>query len=267
MTNAVGQGAPSIPVGDPPGRPVRATGLPPANVGDLLERAGQVYQASGGWNDRQDVLGGRWSTVDIWARLILAVTASLSAVSLLGSSPVATGVFAVTTAVVSAANAALDPAGRAAQHRRAAREFRHVLRRSVELQQFAQPEPGREDIARDDPKVFASLGNVLVQLENDMDAALDAAPPLNRLLRWTGTPRTRWGVRRLERQYARQVQAERIRMYMFEADAATEAAIRQQQMRISPFEGSEPNESVEVELPRRRYVQVTKVAPDPPKRG
>ena len=66
--------------------------------------------------------------LDLWARLILALVAALSAISLLHEEQQLALVFALATAVFSAINAALDPANRSKADRTAGYSYRHVER-------------------------------------------------------------------------------------------------------------------------------------------
>lgn len=202
-------------------------GLTPTTDWDLRARADAAWGSAWWWNEKHDVLAGRWATLDTWARLILALTASLSAVSLLADYPLASGVLAVTTAIFSAINAALDPATRASSHRQASRDFRHVERRlgallgTVNSLTETGYDPARQDpyyqmeLA---PSERVSLGEQLLRLEDDLEAVQDVAPQINRLVGEEANvaPRTAWGMRRLRRRLERQVEASRIRTEVYQ---------------------------------------------------
>jgi hypothetical protein len=202
----------------------RAKGLRPVSDTDLGTRANTAWSESGWWREKHDILAGRWSTLDMWARLVLALSAALSAVSLLGTNPVVTGTLAVITAIISAVNAALDPATRAQRHRQAARDFRHAERRLGALVGTVRSETGTAYVgdAKDGYYIQqeltdaerAALGERLLQFEDELEAVLDAAPPVNRIV--GDTPRTALGLRRLQRRLQRQIMADKMREEMYE---------------------------------------------------
>src|SRR5690606_21413081 len=99
----------SAAVGNAPG-PRR--GLLPGNTSDLYERAYALWSTVWASNDRHSVTASRWGLLDTWARLVLALIAALSAVTLISEQPNTALGFAIATAVFSAINAALDPAAR-----------------------------------------------------------------------------------------------------------------------------------------------------------
>lgn len=217
------QGGTPVPI--PKSGPTR--GLVPANDWDLRARAEGAFSGAWWWYEKHDVLAGRWATLDTWARLVLALTASLSAVSLLADDPLVTGVLAVTTAVFSAINAALDPASRASAHHQAARDFRHVERRlgtllgTVHSLTGTGYDPDRSDPYYQielTPSDRALLGAQLLGLEDDLEAVQDAAPQINRLVgeKANAVPRTAWGMRRLRRHLEHQREANRIRAEAYE---------------------------------------------------
>ncbi|KAB7746572.1 hypothetical protein GA707_03555 [Nostocoides sp. F2B08] len=206
----------------------------PTTDWDLKARVHGAWANAWWWNEKHDILAGRWATLDTWARLVLALTASLSAVSLLSDNPIATGIFAVATAIFSAINAALDPAARAANHRRASRDFRHAERRlgtmlgAISSMTETAYDPSAEryvqlELTSDDRAYF---GEQLLRLEDDLETVQDAAPPINRLTgEQTNTvPKTSWGMRRLQRRLQRQKEASRMYSEVYQ-DGARDSAM------------------------------------------
>lgn len=156
------------------------------------------------------MLASRWSVLDTWIRLILAVVAAVSAITLLQEQPQLALAFALTTALLSAVNPALDPASRSKEHRAVSYGLRHVERNAGQLLGLVHSKldtrldgpPGHESYTRGTltDTDLAAYGKRLVDLETDADELLDKAPPLNRLrsseFRY---PRTEAGFSRLKR--------------------------------------------------------------------
>lgn len=225
VTPAISSTAPSRGEQDPSVAPVRH-GLPPTNGWDLLDRARNLYGFVYTTRDRHDVLASRWDFLNSWSKLAVALAASLSAVSLIASNEALTAVFAITTAVVSAVNAAWDPATRAARHRVASREFRRLGNRLYPLVQRAQsgqltgyrPNYVYDETSgqyRDEGQYYQmelsdeelkELSSELLKCEEEIDKIADSGPALSHL--WSHdpyrVPRTAWGVHRLERRIKRE---------------------------------------------------------------
>jgi hypothetical protein len=112
----------------------------------------QIYIMASQVNDvrgRHEVLAGRWSFVAGWTRLIVALAASLSTISVLANDEVAALVFSLSTAVVAALNAAFDPADAAKAHRTAAAAFSHAFRELDDmLYVFDGSQEGTKYVAR-----------------------------------------------------------------------------------------------------------------------
>lgn len=195
----------------------------PASAEDFLVRAEQVGQAASSLEESHGVLASRWDFLDTWARMTVALAAALSALSLFQAEAALTAVLAVSTAIGSALNAALDPARRSSMHRASQRRFRQIERSSGKLYESAYARSIRShDGAGDNAvpnrrlhyqgadayyfelscAVLTELGALLIQTENMLEAAEDGAPPLNRFIgqNTDGTPRTRFGLWQLKRQ-------------------------------------------------------------------
>ncbi|WP_298460476.1 hypothetical protein [uncultured Cellulomonas sp.] len=149
--------------------------------------------------------------------------------SLFANNDALTAVFAVTTAVVSALNAAWDPTERARKHRRAASDLmrlegplndvcragwqsiqtRYVAVPGVDQKTGAQYDAGYYTDVDLAPAELKALAGRLIALEDDVRQAVEDAPPINRLFSHDpyAVPRTTWGLKRLERRLERQKQA------------------------------------------------------------
>ena len=195
---------------------------------ELVRRVADLYGYVFERNDRHHVSASWWSVTDTWTRVALALAASLSAVSLLAENATVTAIFAITTAVGSALNAALDPAQRAAKHRAAARDFRRLIWRvdqlsssvqGTEKQYVSHTEIDSQGVPYDahyyafPSSELQSFSEELAGCEANLEQIEDSAPPVNHLVRIdpNGTPRTKWGLRRLRKYYARQQEAAQIR--------------------------------------------------------
>lgn len=185
----------------------KGTGLPPTTGQELRQRARAAFDSAWSSGERHIVLASRWDAVDTWARLLVALAASLSALSLVASNEVLTAVFAFATAICSALNAAWDPAQRVARHRRAARAYAHVERPLGAMCQTV------DDPEKHNGGWFEELSATLVACEDALELAEDQSPPLNRLRTYDpyGAPLTAWGLRRLESMHKRRVEAAKIR--------------------------------------------------------
>ncbi len=89
---------------------------------------GQEYSNVGELDYEQSMRAGRWDLLASWLRVIVTLTASVSALSVFADSKVMAAVFATITALVSAVNAGFNPSERAKAHRDAARAYGHLMR-------------------------------------------------------------------------------------------------------------------------------------------
>ena len=188
----------------------------------------QVYAlASQVWEQksRHEVIAGRWSVVGGWTRLVVALAASLSTVSVLSKNETAAIVFSVSTAVISALNAAYSPADTAKAHHAAASRFARSWRRLDDmLYVFDSNDDGTIYIADTpytpdgepyDAGYYATgfrltredlgpLTRQLADIQAEIEATQDAAPPLNQLRTRTSVfqralPESFWGLLRYRR--------------------------------------------------------------------
>lgn len=202
------------------GRPDRSRA--PATGDQLFQRAdgGARYaEYASRWHDSRATL---WGLVDTWARLLVAVAASLSALSLVTSSAIVTATLSVLTAVASALNAALEPAQKEGRNRRAAADYRPLARDLGALAtETMSLISGHEETVYADgayrgrwvgppgltSERLAGMASDLQDLEIRLYAIMDAAPSLNRTKRPDYAPRTRYGLQRMARRLARKQQA------------------------------------------------------------
>lgn len=211
----------------------------PRNAWHLKARSDAGYGRSSYAGEWHDLRANRWSLVDTYGRLLVALAAALSALSLISSNGTATAVLAVTTAVCSALNAALSPAQRSAGHRAAARDYRHCSRlfgglcdavgADTEVRYESLPGLGSNGniqelgmyLAGDlPPQDLERYGDDLLQYERLLEKVEDASPPIARLLARSpdGTPRSAFGMRAFERQAQRRVEFAKLqRQYDLEA--------------------------------------------------
>jgi hypothetical protein len=193
---------------------------PPSSLETLRAYLDETYEWVWGSADRHQVLASRWNALDSWARLFTALAASLSALTLFADNTTMTAVFAVTTAIVAALNAAWGPAKRAQAHTASYKGYCQLLRPLSELQLTIQtgtryvpmsttlPDGTVYDAGYYEqvPMSQAQLANAWRRLqvcEDDLDAVREDAPVFNRLFGGDGVPRTRWGVWRTKRRLER----------------------------------------------------------------
>jgi hypothetical protein len=190
--------------------------MAPRTPWQLRYRAHYDYDWAAYAADWHDLRASRWTLADTWLRLIVAVAASFSALSLFAESPAITGAFAVATALVSALNAAVDPPQRAIRNRKAATDYRHLTRVFSTLcgnidailetryiqRWIADPKTGLpcdQGYYADgemSPSEQADLAGELMNFEDALETVDDSAPPIGRLLARTpdGAPLTRFGL-------------------------------------------------------------------------
>lgn len=137
-----------------------------------------------------EVRAARWDVLAAWARLIVALSAAVSSISLLADNTVVTTAFSVLTAVVAGLNAAFNPSDSASQHRRAAKEYQLIRRRLDLLWRQIRPE-GPDDgpshrystgptFQEED---LGSLFEIFLDYRAQIEAADERAPAINRLSR------------------------------------------------------------------------------------
>jgi hypothetical protein len=180
--------------------------------------------------------------VDTWAKLIVALGAALSTVAILANNEVFSIFFAVSTAIVSALNAALSPPDVSSAHDRAARDYGRPLRHLGEMfyaldsrkkvvyePQEVASEGGTYDAGQwvDHYTVESDLLDELwkdfSRTKNEIDEIEQRAPALNRLRRYHGRfadnqdPETYWEFRRFKRALKYQTKAAQFRKKAWEA--------------------------------------------------
>jgi hypothetical protein len=198
--------------------------LRPANAGNLLAQieaeASRVY-----WlKSRHDIRAGRWALVDTWARLVVALGATLSTVSALASDQTLTLVFAIATAIISAVNAAVSPPDVSAANGQAARDYAPPMRRLGELLYALEshrtdervPEVGHVDGTPYDASYYRDQFTMptelldecwadFCQVTDQIDEIERRAPSINQLRQHRGRlddnrdPQTFWEFRRFAR--------------------------------------------------------------------
>lgn len=89
---------------------------------------GQEYSNVEGLSYQHSRQAGKWDVLASWLRVVVTLTASVSALSVFADSKVMAAVFATITALVSAVNAGFNPPERAKAHRDAARAYGHLMR-------------------------------------------------------------------------------------------------------------------------------------------
>lgn len=212
--------------------------LMPVNGDELVPMVEGYYRYAWWTNERYQVLASRWALLDSWLRLVVALAAALSALSLFADNAEVTAVFAVVTAVVSALNAAWNPAERAKTHRVAAQRYGHMerpfgsmlsalhsrLRTVYGRHRTIDPDNGQvtqrveyfqRELTKSELERYWTELNALVDKLEKID---DEAPPLNRLFATPedGVPRTRLGVWREKRRMRRQKQLADYRHDLFD---------------------------------------------------
>ena len=83
--------------------------------------------------ERHENRADRWDAIAAWTRGIVTLTAGISALSIVTDNLVLATVFSITTAVVAAINAAVEPPETAKKHRQAARAYGRLERPLGEL--------------------------------------------------------------------------------------------------------------------------------------
>jgi hypothetical protein len=136
-----------------------------------------------------------------WAKLIVALGASFSTVSIFADNRTASVVFALATAIISAVNAAYSPENTAKAHRLATNQYNKVRRPLNELAWNIPTHPG----AHVTDSEMKALWQVFSSSKDLYDKVHASAPTVSRSLPDQGEvwqralPRSRWGLWRYER--------------------------------------------------------------------
>jgi hypothetical protein len=127
-----GQGAArSRPRSQAPSKKVDVTR--PNDPGSASEQISTEYQNVEYRTDEHSWRAGNWDTLASWLRVIVTLTAGVSALSVFADSQIMAAIFAAITALVSAVNAGFNPPEKAKAHRDAARAYGHLERPLAEL--------------------------------------------------------------------------------------------------------------------------------------
>ncbi len=199
---------------------------PPTTDWDLLQRV----QSDLAWVSRNSEayqrLSGMWAMLDSSAKLIAALTASLSVLTYFADRGTWSVVFSVVTAVVTALNVALNPGDRAAAHRRTSKDYRHLQRPIANILTAIEGKTGtvyeeapacdlgtgqvrdqghfsRLALSADDLGLYWAQFSPYQERIEEID---ENSPDLNRWLSGTSEPRSAIGVALLKRRlrHARQ---------------------------------------------------------------
>lgn len=159
----------------------RLPSLVPSSFREMNARAQGVYFLVDQARRAHEARTLRWSQVSTWTKLIVAVVAAVSAVSLIADNATLTAVLAITTAVASAISAAVDPARRASEHTRAARDLRREERIAQQLGLVTSDLDENEATLDPGDQRTQQLLSTLVRLEEAVDSTRDQAPFVGRL--------------------------------------------------------------------------------------
>lgn len=131
---------------------------------------GQEYSNVMGLSYEHSRRAGRWDLVASWLRVIVTLTASVSALSVFADSKVMAAVFATITALVSAVNAGFNPPEKAKANRDAARAYGHLMRPLYllwyTLSSSTAISPGR----------YSKLWTNFLELEQQVERINESAP-------------------------------------------------------------------------------------------
>lgn len=122
--------------------------------------------------------GGRasaWGVTGTWIRVVTALAAALSALSVVTAIDGATIGLTLTTAILSTLNATLDPAGRAERHRKAHKEYARLVRHFADLDSAVL---AQASVREQEQSVFEYLRGVLLRLETEAEKVDESAPPV-----------------------------------------------------------------------------------------
>lgn len=197
-------------------KPQAVRRLAPKNPSELLGQVQMLHSATSDVATRHQVIGSRWDVVDSWGRLVTALAASLSALTLFADNKAATATFAIAAAVVASLNAAWTPADRAERHRKTYKDYVALERPLAELGFLLHD---RTDTLYDPTSgeyyatgmTTAELGDAWEKFQScnaQLETIMRNAPVLNRVLGGDGTPRTAWGMKRLRKRVGRRQEVE-----------------------------------------------------------
>lgn len=131
---------------------------------------GQEYSNVAGLSYEHSKRAGRWDVLASWLRVIVTLTASVSALSVFADSKVMAAVFATITALVSAVNAGFNPTEKAKANRDAARAYGHLMRPLYllwyTLSSSTKISPGR----------YSKLWANFLELEQQVERINESAP-------------------------------------------------------------------------------------------
>ncbi len=168
--------------------------------------------------DAHDIRAGRWDVVAKWARLVVALTAAVSAISLIADNAALTMAFSITTAIIAAINAAFNPPDTSAKHRQAAKEYVLLARRLGLLsRRVTRSLPAGSTLPETD---LAPVYQVYMQYRLDLEQADERAPALNTLRRAKedSEPTSWWGLWRFKRRLHYRQRVRRLRMKLREEE-------------------------------------------------
>jgi hypothetical protein len=158
-------------VADHPPLPLR-----PRTPEALTKRAKAVAFRVREQQTRHELRASRWSLFAAWSRLIVALAATLSTISVLADDEMAALAFSLSTAIMTALNAAFTPSTAESAHRAAAKGFSRCFARLDELLYTL-------DSGDDDSKLtkaeLCRLSQELVRIEAQIESVVEAAPPDN----------------------------------------------------------------------------------------
>jgi hypothetical protein len=125
---------------------------------------------------RHELRASRWSLFAAWTRLIVALAATLSTISVFTENEMAALGFSLSTAIMTALNAAFTPSTAESAHRAAAKGFSRCFARLDEL--LYTLEPGGDD-SKLTKAELCQLSQELVRIEAQIESVSEAAPPDN----------------------------------------------------------------------------------------
>jgi len=119
---------------------------------------------------RHELRASRWSLFAAWTRLVVALAATLSTISVLAENDMAALGFSLSTAIMTALNAAFTPSTAESAHRAAAKGFARCFVRLDELLYTLD--------AGDAPDL-CQLTKELLKIEAQIESVAETAPPDN----------------------------------------------------------------------------------------
>jgi hypothetical protein len=165
--------------------------------------------------ETHDVRAGRWDFVSSSTRLVVALSAAVSSISLLADNTTVTLTFSLLTAIISALNAAFNPPDAATHHRQSAKEYSAIVRR---LDLLWRRVPCTSAPSADTEAVTKREYSLFLEERSRLEVADDRAPAINRVTRRhisqnrrVAVPQSWWQLRRYKRSLSYKLSTENAR--------------------------------------------------------